>query len=65
MLKAGSKRRLGKAEYAEKKKRNADKDAALGETMAKIKELEDKLNLANAKASELDRHVDLLNNLQA
>jgi hypothetical protein len=39
MLKANSKRRLSKAEYAQKKQMNANKDAALQEKMARINEL--------------------------
>ena len=63
MLKAGSKRRMSKAEFAEKKRINADKDAALAEKLQKIQKLEDELNESNAKAQQLDKHIDLLNNL--
>jgi hypothetical protein len=65
MLKANAKRRLSKAEYAEKKRLNANKEAALAEKLARIQELEDELDAANHKASQLDSHVELLNNLQA
>jgi hypothetical protein len=36
MLKANAKRRLSKAEYAQKKAMNADREAALSEKLAKI-----------------------------
>jgi hypothetical protein len=51
MLKANAKRRLSKAEYAEKKRINADKEAALAEKMAKIVELETQLHHAQEAAS--------------
>jgi hypothetical protein len=53
MLKAGSKRRLSKAEYAEKKRVNADKDAALAEKLAHIKHLESELIKANQWAGDV------------
>jgi hypothetical protein len=36
MLKANAKRRLSKAEYAEKKRLNANKEATLAEKLAQI-----------------------------
>jgi hypothetical protein len=36
MLKAGAKRRLSKAEFAEKKKANANREAAFAEKIAQI-----------------------------
>jgi hypothetical protein len=36
MLKANAKRRLSKAEYAQKKAMNSNKEAALAEKLAKI-----------------------------
>jgi hypothetical protein len=53
MLKAGSKRRLSKAEFAEKKRLNANKDAALAEKLAEIKRLELELNKANQYAADI------------
>jgi hypothetical protein len=54
MLKANAKRRLSKAEYKEKKRVNANKEAALAEKIAKIEELEIQLQHAHQAASQLD-----------
>jgi hypothetical protein len=53
MLKAGSKRRMSKKECAEKKRVNADKDAALAIRLQEIKRLEAELNKANQYAAEI------------
>jgi hypothetical protein len=59
MLKAGSKRRMSKKECAEKKRLNADKDAALDERLEEIKRLESELNMANQYAVEVQSQRDM------
>ena len=54
MLKIHAKKRLSKLEFAEKKRINADKDAALEEQLQKIRKLEAQLDVTNAKVVHLD-----------
>ena len=65
MLKIHAKKRLGKQAYAEKKRINADKDAALQERLQKIQKLEAQLEETNAKVVHLDKTTALLGQLEA
>jgi hypothetical protein len=65
MLKAGSKRRMSKMECAEKKRINADKDAALAARFEEIKRLESELLKANEFAVELKSQKDIVDHLKA
>ena len=64
-MKANAKRRLSNAAYAEKKRINADKDAALEERLQKIQKLEAQLAESTAKAAHLEKTADMLDELQA